>query len=128
MFVAASDIVFTKVRDSTPLPLQAEQPPVGQDVLVIETSRSHSDTSHSVELLWMRDHFVAETTDCTTHSTHNRQTSMPSAGFETPIRANERRQIHALDRAANGIETRHTRTAVIDVKIIFPSRFSRVAQ
>jgi hypothetical protein len=35
----------------------------------------------------------------TTHNTHNRQTSMPPAGFEPTIPAGERPQTHALDRA-----------------------------
>jgi hypothetical protein len=39
----------------------------------------------------------------TTHNTHNRQTSMPSAGFELSIPAGERLQIHVLDRSATGI-------------------------
>ena len=51
--------------------------PVGQDLLIIEASRSHSDTPHSVRLLWTRDQPVAETT----HNTQKRQISMPSAGF-----------------------------------------------
>ena len=38
----------------------------------------------------------------TTHSTHNRQTSMPPVGFEPTISAGERPQIYALDRAAIG--------------------------
>jgi hypothetical protein len=41
----------------------------------------------------------------TTHNTHNRQTSMPPAGFETAIPAGERLQTHALDRSATGIGT-----------------------
>jgi len=32
-----------------------ELPPVGQGLLSIEASRSHSDTSHSVGLLWTSD-------------------------------------------------------------------------
>jgi hypothetical protein len=36
-------------------------------------------------------------------TTHNRQTSMPSAGFEPAIPASERPQTHALDRGATGI-------------------------
>ena len=36
----------------------------------------------------------------TTHNTHNRQTSMPPAGFEPTISAGERPQTYALDRAA----------------------------
>ena len=39
----------------------------------------------------------------TTHNNHNRQTSMPQAGFEPTIPVSERLQTHALDRAATGI-------------------------
>jgi hypothetical protein len=39
----------------------------------------------------------------TTHNTHNRQTSMPPAGFEPIIPVSERPQTRALDRAATGI-------------------------
>jgi len=39
----------------------------------------------------------------TTHNTHNRQTFMPPAGFETAISVGERSEILALDRAATGI-------------------------
>ena len=38
----------------------------------------------------------------TTHNTHNRQTSMPPAGFEPKISASERPQTDALVRAATG--------------------------
>ena len=38
----------------------------------------------------------------TTHDTHNRQISMPPAGFEPTIPAGKRPQTHALDRAATG--------------------------
>jgi hypothetical protein len=38
-----------------------------------------------------------------THNTHNRQTSMPSAGFVPAIAASDRPQTHALDRATTGI-------------------------
>ena len=37
-----------------------------------------------------------------TQTTHNRQTSMPPAGFESGISAGQRRQTDALDRAATG--------------------------
>jgi hypothetical protein len=40
----------------------------------------------------------------TTHNTCKRQTSMPPAGFEPAIPANERPQITVLDRAATGID------------------------
>jgi hypothetical protein len=39
----------------------AQQPAVGQDLLIIDASRSHSDTPQSVGLLWTSDQPVAET-------------------------------------------------------------------
>jgi hypothetical protein len=39
----------------------------------------------------------------TTHNTHDRQTSMPSAGFQPAIWERERPQTHALDGAVTGI-------------------------
>jgi hypothetical protein len=39
----------------------ARQPLVGQGLLIVEATRSHSDTPHSVGLLWTRDQLVAET-------------------------------------------------------------------
>jgi len=39
----------------------------------------------------------------TTHNTHNRQTSMPSAGFDPIIPIGERPQTHVLRLAAVGI-------------------------
>jgi len=37
------------------------QPLVGHSLLIIEASRSHSDTPHSVGLLWTSDQPVAQT-------------------------------------------------------------------
>jgi hypothetical protein len=40
----------------------AQQPLMGQRILIIEASRSHTlDTPHSVGLLWTSDQLVAET-------------------------------------------------------------------
>jgi len=39
----------------------AQQPLVGQSLLIAEASRPHSDTPQSVRLLWTSDHPVAET-------------------------------------------------------------------
>jgi hypothetical protein len=39
----------------------AQQPPVGQGLLIHEVYRSHSDTPQSVGLLWASDRLVAET-------------------------------------------------------------------
>jgi hypothetical protein len=38
-----------------------EQPLLGQDLLIVEASRSHSDTPHSVGLLWASDQPDADT-------------------------------------------------------------------
>jgi hypothetical protein len=70
-----------------------QQPLVGQGHLIFETSRSHSDTPHSVGLLLQRKVLYL-----TIHNTYKRKTSITSAGFEHAISASERRQTHALDR------------------------------
>jgi hypothetical protein len=55
-----------------------QQPPLGQVLLIIKDSRSHSDTPHSVGLLWASDQLVAETSTWQhTTLTWDRQTSMP---------------------------------------------------
>jgi hypothetical protein len=54
----------------------AQQPLVCQG-LVIEDSRSHTETPQSVGRLWTSDQTEAETT----HNTYNRQTSMSSGGI-----------------------------------------------
>jgi len=85
--------------------LQYPPPPVGQDLLINEDSLSHSDTPHSVGLLWTNEQPNRRKLYLTTLNTHNRQTSMSSAGFEPIIPANERPQNHSLDGAATGIGT-----------------------
>jgi hypothetical protein len=72
---------------------------VGLDFLIVEVPPSHSDTPHSVGLLWTNDQLLAETT----HNTHNRQISMSPAGFKTAIPARQRPQTHAIDSAGTGI-------------------------
>jgi hypothetical protein len=42
----------------------AQQPLVGQGLLIIEASRSYSDTPHSVGLLWTSDQSDADTSTC----------------------------------------------------------------
>ena len=83
----------------------ARQPIVGQDLLIVEASRSPSAPPHSVGRLWTSVQPDAATATYTTHHTHKKQTSMPQAGFEASIPASERPQTHALDRAATGIGT-----------------------
>ena len=65
-------------------------------------SRSHSDTPHSVGLLWTSDQPDAETSDNTQHSQET-DIHVARAEFEPAIPASERPQTHALDRAATGI-------------------------
>jgi hypothetical protein len=59
----------------TPPPM-VKQPLVGQGLIIIEASQSHSHTTHSVGL--------------SDNNTHKRETSMSQAGFEPTIRASER--------------------------------------
>ena len=46
----------------------AHQPLVGKGLLIIVASQSHSDTPHSVGLLWTSDQPVIENSDITQHS------------------------------------------------------------
>ena len=66
---------------------------VGQGLLIKEASPTHTNTSHSVGLLWTSDQPNAEST----HSNRKRQTSMPPAGFEPAIPASEGPQTLDLD-------------------------------
>jgi hypothetical protein len=74
--------------------LMAQQPPVGQGPLSIEASRSHSDTPHSVGLLWASDKSAAGTLPNNTQ--HSQETNIhASGGIEThnpsiPVVANPR--------------------------------------
>jgi hypothetical protein len=63
---------------------------------------AHTHT-HTVGLLWTRDHPVAETSTCTTDNIYNRQTSMTAARYKPEIPASKRPQTYGLDRAAIGI-------------------------
>ena len=54
----------------------------------------------------------------TTHNTHNRQTSMPPAGFEPAIPAGDRPQTHALDRSATGIGNATPSSGILYLRIV----------
>jgi len=84
-------------------PLMAQQPPVGQGLLSIEASRSHSDTLHSVGLFCTSDQPDAETS--TWHNTQ--QTSKLPAGFEPAIPTSEWPQTQPLDGAVTEIGTKY---------------------
>jgi hypothetical protein len=54
----------------------AQQPLVGQSLLIVEASQSHSDTPHSVGLLWTSDQPVTETST----SQHSQETDVHASG------------------------------------------------
>jgi hypothetical protein len=64
--------------------------------LTVQFCISHTDTPHSVALLWTRNRPVAETSAYTTHNIHMTKTSMSPAGFESAIPTSKRPQTHAL--------------------------------
>jgi len=51
--------------------------PVFLDLLIVEVSRSHSDTPHSVRLVWTSDQPIAETSTWHHKNTHKRQIHVP---------------------------------------------------
>ena len=86
----------------------AQQPLVGQGLLINEASRSYSDTTHSLGRT-PQDEWSARRRDLylTTHNTHKRYRPMLPAGFEHAIPAGERPQTHDLNRAATVIGFKH---------------------
>jgi hypothetical protein len=90
-------LLFTTEFFSPPM---VQQPLVGQGLLIIEASLSHSDTPHWVLILWTSDQPDAETSTC------SQKTYIHSPeDFEPTIPATERPQTYALDRAASGIRS-----------------------
>jgi hypothetical protein len=79
-------------------PTMAQQPLVGQGLLIIKASLSLRRTT----LEDSSEEWTARYRDLylTTHNTHKKQTSMPPAGFKPAIPASEWPQTHALDHAA----------------------------
>jgi hypothetical protein len=72
----------------------------GRGVFIIEASRSHSGTPHSVGLHWTSDQPDPKTVTWQ-HTTFTRdKTSMLLAGFELAIPKVDWPQTHALDRVA----------------------------
>jgi len=68
-----------------------------------QASRSHSETPHSVWLLWTSGQ--TDTQSSTRHHTTLTIYIHAPGGFESTIPANERPQTHALDCAATGMAT-----------------------
>ena len=83
----------------------AGQLPVGQYLLIIDTSRSHTHTHtlHSVGLLRMSDQPDAETATWRHTTLTTDRHPCPPAGFQPAFPASERPQTYVLDRAATGI-------------------------
>jgi len=75
---------------------------VGQIILIIKASRSHTATLQSVGLLWASDQPDAMDLYLTKHDTYKRQTFILSAGFEPTILVREGPHTHALDRGPLG--------------------------
>ena len=75
---------------------------MGQGFLIIEDSRSHSDTQLSVGHLWTRERSAVQTS-IWQHTLTKGQTSMPPTGFEPAIPGSERQYVHVLDHATTGI-------------------------
>jgi len=73
------------------------------DLCNVEVPRSHS--RHTTFGRTPLDRWSARRRDLylTTHNTHERQKTMPPAGFEPTIQACERPLTHALDRESTGI-------------------------
>jgi hypothetical protein len=71
-------------------PPVAQQPLVGQTLHIIEASRPHSDTPHSVGLLWTSDQPEPETSTWQHTTLTTDRYPRPPVGFEPTIPASER--------------------------------------
>ena len=82
---------------------RAQKPLIGQGLLIIKASRSHSDTPHSVGLLWMSDKAEAQTSTWQ-HTTLTRDRHIcPRRDSNAPVPVTERPRNHVFDCAATGI-------------------------
>jgi len=79
-----------------------QQPPGGKSLLIIENSRSHSDTLHSVVPF---GRVISPTHTLLLNKTQHSQRRVIHVpeGFEPKIPADKRPLTHALERAATGI-------------------------
>jgi len=73
-------------------------PNAGHSLLIHEVSWSHTTTQGSQSVELPLNEWSARRRDLylTTHNTHKKQTSMPPAGFEPTISADERLQEHNI--------------------------------
>jgi hypothetical protein len=77
----------------------SQQPPVGHGLLIIEASRSHSDTPHFLGRLWTSDRPIAETSTW-------KHTTLPCRDSNPAIPASKRPQTHTLEHAATVISNK----------------------
>jgi len=80
-----------------------QQPFVAQGLLMVEASRLHLDTQHSVGAFRTSGHFIAETFTWQHTSVTRYRHPCPPAGLKPETPPNERPQNHASGPAANGI-------------------------
>ena len=73
-------LIFNKNFAFFPMELQ---PQLGQCLPIISALQSHSDTTHSLGLLWTSDQPDAETSTFTKHSTQKKLTSITPGGIRT---------------------------------------------
>jgi len=80
----------------------AQQPLAAHGFLIIEVSRSHSDT---ILIRTPLDEWSSRSRVpyVTTHNTHKRQTTMSAAGFESAFPVSKRLPTHTLNRADAGM-------------------------
>jgi len=78
-------------------------------LLIVEVSRSYSDTPLSVEHLRTSDQLVADTSTWQSTTLKKIWASMTPAGFEPEILASERQQNHASGLEVSGIGQHHCR-------------------
>jgi len=90
-------VLFFPWHDTSP-PLPH---PVCHSRLIIEAPRSHSESQHSVGLLWTSDHPTQRPIPDNTQQTDRHA----SAGFEPAVPTCELPQTHDLGRMATGIGT-----------------------
>ena len=88
------------------------QSPVGQGLLILELSRSHTQRRTTFGRTPLDEWSACRRDYLTTHNTHNGQTSMSPVGFEPTVSAGERSQTDPLDLAATGtgFKSLHGRT------------------
>jgi hypothetical protein len=60
-----------------------QHPTMGQGLLIVEASRSHSDTPHTVGLLWKIERPHAQASTWQHNSTHKRHASTNLSGIRT---------------------------------------------